>query len=55
MKERRAALGGALPKRVVRAKPLTLPGDDAYAELRAGSGKQQVATTMATASGCSRT
>ena len=25
MKERRAALGGYLPKRVVRAKPLTLP------------------------------
>ena len=48
MKERRAALGGASPKRVVRSKPLTLPGDDAYAELRAGSGKQQVATTMAT-------
>jgi pyruvate dehydrogenase E1 component len=48
MKERRAALGGALPKRVVRAKPLKLPGEDSYAELRAGSGKQQVATTMAT-------
>jgi pyruvate dehydrogenase E1 component len=48
MKERRAALGGALPKRVVRAKPLTLPGEQAYAEMRAGSGKQQVATTMAT-------
>jgi pyruvate dehydrogenase E1 component len=48
MKERRAALGGASPKRVVRAKPLTLPGDAAYAELRAGSGKQQIATTMAT-------
>jgi pyruvate dehydrogenase E1 component len=48
MKERRAALGGAVPKRVVRAKPLTLPGEAAYAELRAGSGKQQVATTMAT-------
>ncbi|SDJ12321.1 pyruvate dehydrogenase E1 component [Frankineae bacterium MT45] len=47
MKERRAALGGALPKRVVRAKPLTLPGEAAYKELRAGSGKQQVATTMA--------
>ena len=47
MKERRAALGGAVPKRVVRAKPLTLPGDSAYAELRAGSGRQQVATTMA--------
>ncbi len=48
MKERRAALGGAVPKRVVRAKPLTLPGESAYAELRAGSGKQQIATTMAT-------
>ncbi len=48
MKERRAALGGASPKRVVRSKPLELPGDKAYAELRAGSGKQQVATTMAT-------
>jgi pyruvate dehydrogenase E1 component len=48
MKERRAALGGAVPKRTVRAKPLTLPGEGAYAELRSGSGKQQVATTMAT-------
>jgi pyruvate dehydrogenase E1 component len=47
MKERRAALGGFLPKRVVRAKPLTLPGEQAYAEMRRGSGKQQVATTMA--------
>jgi pyruvate dehydrogenase E1 component len=47
MKERRAALGGASPKRIVRAKPLTLPGEEAYAELRGGSGKQQVATTMA--------
>ncbi len=47
MKERRAALGGFLPKRVVRARPLTLPGDAAYAELRGGSGKQQIATTMA--------
>ncbi|HEY2299083.1 MAG TPA: pyruvate dehydrogenase (acetyl-transferring), homodimeric type [Jatrophihabitans sp.] len=48
MKERRAALGGATPKRIVRAKPLTLPGADVYSELQAGSGKQQVATTMAT-------
>jgi pyruvate dehydrogenase E1 component len=47
MKERRAALGGPLPKRVVRSKPLVLPGDEAYQELRAGSGKQQIATTMA--------
>jgi pyruvate dehydrogenase E1 component len=48
MKERRAALGGALPKRVVRAKPLPEAVDKAYEEFRAGSGKQQVATTMAT-------
>jgi pyruvate dehydrogenase E1 component len=47
MKERRAALGGFLPKRVVRSKPLQLPGEKVYAELRAGSGKQQIATTMA--------
>ena len=47
MRERRAALGGYLPKRVVRAKPLTLPGDAVYGELKHGSGKQAVATTMA--------
>nr|WP_240489798.1 pyruvate dehydrogenase (acetyl-transferring), homodimeric type [Actinomadura atramentaria] len=47
MRERRAALGGFLPKRVVRAKPPALPGDAAYGELKKGSGKQNVATTMA--------
>jgi pyruvate dehydrogenase E1 component len=47
MKERRAALGGYLPKRVVRARPLELPADSVYDELRRGSGKQSVATTMA--------
>ncbi len=47
MKERRAALGGYLPKRVVRGRPLTLPPDAAYDELTRGSGKQAVATTMA--------
>jgi pyruvate dehydrogenase E1 component len=48
MQERRAALGGYLPRRVVRAKPLTLPTDVAgYEELKRGSGKQAVATTMA--------
>src|SRR5262245_58092506 len=36
MKERRAALGGFLPKRVVRVQPLKLPGEKVYAELRAG-------------------
>jgi pyruvate dehydrogenase E1 component len=47
MRERRAALGGYLPRRVVRAKPLQLPPDSAYSELKRGSGKQAVATTMA--------
>ena len=47
MRERRAALGGVLPRRVVRAKSLPQPPDSAYEELRKGSGKQAVATTMA--------
>jgi pyruvate dehydrogenase E1 component len=47
MRERRMALGGYLPKRVTRAKALKLPGDPVYAELKKGSGKQNVATTMA--------
>ncbi|WP_347343493.1 pyruvate dehydrogenase (acetyl-transferring), homodimeric type [Jatrophihabitans telluris] len=46
MLERREALGGSLPKRINRAKPLALPGDEAYADLKKGSGKQQVATTQ---------
>jgi pyruvate dehydrogenase E1 component len=47
MKERRAALGGYLPRRLVRARPLALPGERVYEELRHGSGRQPVATTMA--------
>jgi pyruvate dehydrogenase E1 component len=47
MKERRAALNGYLPSRVVRSKPLLLPGDDMYSQLKKGSGKQAMATTMA--------
>ncbi|MFZ5847842.1 MAG: pyruvate dehydrogenase (acetyl-transferring), homodimeric type [Actinomycetota bacterium] len=47
MMERRRQLGGSLPKRVVRAKALKLPGDAVYSELKQGSGKQAIATTMA--------
>jgi pyruvate dehydrogenase E1 component len=47
MMQRRQQLGGPLPKRVVHAMPLTLPGDDVYADLKKGSGKQKIATTMA--------
>ena len=44
---RRRTLGGYLPERRTAAKPLVLPGDKVYEGLRNGSGKQEVATTMA--------
>jgi pyruvate dehydrogenase E1 component len=47
MMERRAALGGSVPRRVIRAKPLNLPPTEVYSDLKKGSGKQAVATTMA--------
>lgn len=46
--ERRSALGGPIPSRRVSGTKLVLPEDKAYAELKRGSGKQKVATTMAT-------
>ncbi len=45
--DRREQLGGFVPDRRVRAKPLALPGDEAYDAVRQGSGKHEVATTMA--------
>src|SRR3954463_11149989 len=47
MKERRKQLGGSLPKREDRSTLLKLPGDEVYSELKQGSGKQAIATTMA--------
>ncbi|MFB4194213.1 pyruvate dehydrogenase (acetyl-transferring), homodimeric type [Streptomyces carpaticus] len=47
MHDRRRELGGYVPTRVVRARPLTLPGEEAYQALRKGSGQQSIATTMA--------
>src|SRR5207302_64855 len=47
MMERRRALDGSLPRRVVRNKKLELPEDKGFDEFRKGSGKQDVATTMA--------
>jgi len=47
LQERRRALGGPVPKRVVRARrPMELPDDSAFAELDGGSGGQAVSTTM---------
>ena len=47
MQERRRQLGGPVPQRQVRAGALQLPGEDLFAELKQGSGKQAIATTMA--------
>ncbi|MFS8479021.1 MAG: pyruvate dehydrogenase (acetyl-transferring), homodimeric type [Micromonosporaceae bacterium] len=47
MKERRRALGGYLPARRTTTIPLNLPPRDVYQDLKRGSGKQKVATTMA--------
>ncbi len=48
MLDRRKALDGPLPQRVVRnRKPLAMPEDKPFDEVLAGSGKQEVSTTMA--------
>ncbi|HEX5510675.1 MAG TPA: pyruvate dehydrogenase (acetyl-transferring), homodimeric type [Actinomycetales bacterium] len=47
MLERRRVLGGFLPKRTTDHKPVHLPPTDLYKVAARGSGKQQVATTMA--------
>ena len=47
MMERRRALGGSLPKRTTKPRrALELPTDKPFAELRGGSGTQEVSTTM---------
>jgi pyruvate dehydrogenase E1 component len=47
MMERRRALGGSIPKRITKARrPIEMPEDTAFDELRAGSGGQLVSTTM---------
>jgi pyruvate dehydrogenase E1 component len=47
LQERRATLGGFLPSREVHRESLALPPSSAYADVKRGSGKQKVATTMA--------
>jgi len=47
LQERRAALGGSLPRRRSVSRPLAQPADEAYESVRRGSGQQEVATTMA--------
>ncbi|MEU0550058.1 pyruvate dehydrogenase (acetyl-transferring), homodimeric type [Micromonospora sp. NPDC005979] len=47
LKERREQLGGYLPTRRTSTKRLTIPGPERFADVKRGSGKQKVATTMA--------
>jgi pyruvate dehydrogenase E1 component len=46
--ERRRQLGGFVPERRVRAKPLNVPDESSYAEFLKGSGSHPMSTTMAT-------
>ncbi|MDI5961516.1 pyruvate dehydrogenase (acetyl-transferring), homodimeric type [Streptantibioticus silvisoli] len=47
MHDRRKEHHGYVPSRIVRAKPLALPDEKAYASVKKGSGHQSIATTMA--------
>ncbi len=47
MAERRAALGGSIPRRRSVSRPLEQPSEKAYESVKRGSGHQEVATTMA--------
>jgi pyruvate dehydrogenase E1 component len=47
LQERRAALGGPSPRRVVISNPLGSPDESAFGEFGSGSGGQEVSTTMA--------
>ncbi len=47
MIERRNALNGTLPQRIVRSKPLPAAQEKTFAEFDEGSGKREVSTTMA--------
>ncbi|MGK5684815.1 pyruvate dehydrogenase (acetyl-transferring), homodimeric type [Actinoplanes sp. URMC 104] len=47
MLERRRELGGSIPSRRTKGKVLQIPDSKAFGDVKRGSGKQKVATTMA--------
>ncbi|NCU82881.1 MAG: pyruvate dehydrogenase (acetyl-transferring), homodimeric type [Actinobacteria bacterium] len=47
MMEKRAELGGSVPRRRSKSKPLAQPQDSDFAVMTRGSGAQEIATTMA--------
>lgn len=46
LKERRKELGGSLPNRVVKAKPIATPPEDLFVEFYEGTDDREVSTTM---------
>ena len=44
--QRRKDLGGPVPRRIVKCKPLSTPGEDLFQEFMEGSGQREMATTM---------
>ncbi len=46
LKERRKALGGYVPKRVVKSSPLKTPSEELFEEFYAGTEGREVSTTM---------
>ncbi|HDL19221.1 MAG TPA: pyruvate dehydrogenase (acetyl-transferring), homodimeric type, partial [Bacteroidetes bacterium] len=46
IKERRKQLGGFLPARTVKAKPVPAPGDEIFSEFFIGTNGREVSTTM---------
>ncbi|WP_229072293.1 pyruvate dehydrogenase (acetyl-transferring), homodimeric type [Actinoplanes sp. DH11] len=47
MMQRRRDLGGSIPSRRTKAKSLAIPDSKVFGDIKRGSGKQKVATTMA--------
>ncbi|MFC7534972.1 pyruvate dehydrogenase (acetyl-transferring), homodimeric type, partial [Actinoplanes sp. GCM10030250] len=47
LQERRRELGGYVPSRRTKAKSLAIPDSKVFGDIKRGSGKQKVATTMA--------
>jgi pyruvate dehydrogenase E1 component len=45
--ERRAELGGSIPRRRAQSRPLPMPEESVYESVKRGSGHQEIATTMA--------
>ena len=47
LKQRRAALGGSIPKRFAGSQPMACQTDELFREYYAGSGERELSTTMA--------